>query len=222
MWMVMSRTPSNLLVEFLRVVYWGLFFSFAMLMIYRALLTVCSYNMLTTVLWSFLKNKKSSNTVGQNLSRNLDNWNKWLIENKLSLHMGKTELILFDTKRKLKKWEHYSIECFDQVIKASPHVNYLGLTIDQHLNSDQMALCIILSKKITRGLHFSLDRYIFAILKARILSMHKALVLCLFDCIVIRGFSILVVRFVESRPVRWCIVATIFCIASAGFNRTLK
>ena len=41
--------------------------------------------------------------VGQNLSRNLDNCNKWLIDNKLSLHMGKTELILFGTKRKLKK-----------------------------------------------------------------------------------------------------------------------
>ena len=41
--------------------------------------------------------------IGQNLSRNLDNCNKWLVDNKLSLLMGKTELILFGTKRKLKK-----------------------------------------------------------------------------------------------------------------------
>ena len=53
--------------------------------------------------------------IGQNLSRNLDNCNKWLVDNKLSLHMGKTELILFGTKQELKNWENYSIECHGQV-----------------------------------------------------------------------------------------------------------
>ena len=41
--------------------------------------------------------------IGQQLSKNLSSCNKWLVDNKLSLHMGKTELILFGTKRKLSK-----------------------------------------------------------------------------------------------------------------------
>ena len=40
--------------------------------------------------------KKISNV----LRDNLESCNKWLIENKLSLHMGKTEVILFGSKRK--------------------------------------------------------------------------------------------------------------------------
>ena len=54
--------------------------------------------------------------IGQQLSKNLGCCNKWLIDNKLSLHMGKTELILFGTKRKLKNWEGYTIECDGQKI----------------------------------------------------------------------------------------------------------
>ena len=81
--------------------------------------------------------------IGQDLSRNLDKCNKWLIDNKLSLHMGKTELILFGTKRKLKDWENYSIECYGQVIKSTSQVKYIGLTLDQYLNGEQMALGII-------------------------------------------------------------------------------
>ena len=33
--------------------------------------------------------------------------NKWFVDNKLSLHMGKTELILFE--HKLSKWKGYTI-----------------------------------------------------------------------------------------------------------------
>ena len=116
--------------------------------------------------------------IGQNLSRNLDNCNKWLIDNKLSLHMGKTELILFGTKRKLKNWENYSIECYGQVIKSSTHVNYLGLTLDQYLNGEQMALGII--KKVNSRLKFLFRQAHFLDLKTK-KTLCTALVLCLFD-----------------------------------------
>ena len=92
--------------------------------------------------------------------------------------MGKTELILFGTKRKLKNWEGYTIECDGQTIHATPSVKYLGLTIDQYLNGDEMARGII--KKVNSRLKFLyrqanfLDQNIKKILCS-------ALVLCLFD-----------------------------------------
>ena len=49
--------------------------------------------------------------IGQQLSKTLSSCNKWHVDNKLALHMGKAELILFGTKRKLSKWKGYTIEC---------------------------------------------------------------------------------------------------------------
>ena len=39
-------------------------------------------------------------TISQKLSQELKSCHDWLIDNKLSLHVGKTESILFSTKRK--------------------------------------------------------------------------------------------------------------------------
>ena len=35
---------------------------------------------------------------------------KWLVDNKLSLHMGKTECVIFGSKGKLKKIRIFSVE----------------------------------------------------------------------------------------------------------------
>ena len=92
--------------------------------------------------------------------------------------MGKTELILFGTKRKLSKWKGYTIECEGQTINATPHVKYLGLTIDQHLDGEEMALSII--KKVNSRLKilYRQARFLDQNIKEILCS---ALVLCLFD-----------------------------------------
>ena len=77
-------------------------------------------------------------------AKNLKSCSKWLVDNKHSRHMGKPELILFGTKRKLSKWKGYTIKCEGQLaINATPHVKYPGLTIDQHLGGEEMALSIV-------------------------------------------------------------------------------
>lgn len=116
--------------------------------------------------------------IEQELSKNLASCNRWLIDNKLSLHMGKTELILFGTKRKLKLWQNYTIECEGQIIQSSPSVKYLGLTIDQHLNGEEMALSII--KKSNSRLKFLYRQANFLDSNTKKL-LCSALVLCLFD-----------------------------------------
>ena len=57
---------------------------------------------------------KHPNIIANSLSKNLDSCKSWLIDNKLSLYLGKTEALLFGTKRKLKhiiilkKWQKYT------------------------------------------------------------------------------------------------------------------
>ena len=46
---------------------------------------------------------QDSEKISNVLRDNLETCNKWLIENKLSLHMGKTEVILFGSEGKLNK-----------------------------------------------------------------------------------------------------------------------
>ena len=121
---------------------------------------------------------KSPDFIGQLLSSNLDKCNKWLVDNKLSLHMGKTELILFGSKNKLRKIENYSITCYGQTIQATPTVKYLGLEIDQFLNGEQVALDII--KKVNARLKFLYRQANYFDTKTK-KTLCSALCLCLFD-----------------------------------------
>ena len=121
---------------------------------------------------------KDPNNISKILSSNLKNGNKWLIENKLSLHMGKTELILFGSNRKLSQYSDFSIVCDGQTIKAKHSVVYLGLELNQYLDGDQIALDIV--GKVSSRLKFLYRQanYFNQSVKKTICS---ALVLCLFD-----------------------------------------
>ena len=68
---------------------------------------------------------------------------KWLIDNKLSLHMGKTECILFGSKRKFRKIGDFSIECNGHTIKAQHSVKYFGLNLDDQLTRDEIVNSIV-------------------------------------------------------------------------------
>ena len=63
------------------------------------------------------------------LSHNLESTSERLIDNKLSLHLGKTESILFDPKQKIKNAD-LSVTCKDEKIEHKQIVKYLGLVLD--------------------------------------------------------------------------------------------
>ena len=67
----------------------------------------------------------------------------WLSINKLSLHIGKTESILFGTKRKLNNCEKLNVSCDGNLIESKTNVKYLGLIIDETLSGTAIALNII-------------------------------------------------------------------------------
>ena len=121
---------------------------------------------------------KQPNLIAQALSENLDMCRGWLIDNKLSLHLGKTESILFGTKRKLKDVTNFQVKCGDVVINNVKRVKYLGLTLDANLSGESIVSSIL--KKAGGRLKF-LYRYSNILnLKAR-KTLSSALIQCYFD-----------------------------------------
>ena len=58
------------------------------------------------------------------------------IDNRLPLHLGKTECILFGSKRKLCKNTVFNINCDGNIIKSTSSVKYLGLVLENTLSSE--------------------------------------------------------------------------------------
>ncbi len=52
----------------------------------------------------------------ETLSENLETCNDLLIDNRLSLHLGKTEAMIFGTKYKIKKTERFAVKCKNTTI----------------------------------------------------------------------------------------------------------
>ncbi|XP_071944876.1 uncharacterized protein [Antedon mediterranea] len=81
--------------------------------------------------------------IQSKLQNNLVSCNNWLIDNQLSLHMGKTECILFGSKRRLSKVNEFYIVCFGTTINGSKSIKYLGIEIDQNVSGDVIARSVI-------------------------------------------------------------------------------
>ena len=107
---------------------------------------------------------KDPNVVAQKLGCILDSCNKWLVDNKLSLHLGKTECVLFGSKRKLKKSSNFSVQCASHSIPAQASVKYLGIEIDQHVSGEKIAKYVL--RKANARLSSFTDRASISILTA--------------------------------------------------------
>ena len=66
--------------------------------------------------------------------------------------MGKTECIIFGSKRKLRKINNFSAECNGHTIKAQRSVKYLGLTLDDQLTREAIVNSIV--QKVNGRLKF--------------------------------------------------------------------
>ena len=66
-----------------------------------------------------------------------------MIDNKLSLHLGKTESILFGSKKKLKRANKISVQCSGSIIESKASVTYLGLTLDQATSGEAIATKVL-------------------------------------------------------------------------------
>ena len=57
-----------------------------------------------------------------------------MTDNKLSLHLGKTECMVFGSRRKLKSLKDFRIQCGDSFVEKVETVKYLGFLLDEQLN----------------------------------------------------------------------------------------
>ncbi len=70
------------------------------------------------------------------LSQELELCHEWLIDNRLSLQLGKTEAILCGTKRKMRNTEDFEGKYEDTTIKSVSEVKYQGIKIDKTLSGE--------------------------------------------------------------------------------------
>ena len=77
------------------------------------------------------------------LGKELKSFSGWLINNKPSLHIGKTECILFVLKGNLKTITDIQLNCNCHIIKSQSNIKYLGIDIDKNLSSERTTNVII-------------------------------------------------------------------------------
>ena len=90
--------------------------------------------------------KDPKKIIAAKLSIELESCRQWMIDNKVSLHLGKTEGILFGTKRKLESVQDVSISCNSMTINTSSSVEYLGVILDNTLSGDHSITSNVIKK----------------------------------------------------------------------------
>ena len=95
-------------------------------------------------------------SIAEILSNELKSCRQWLIDNKLSLHLGKTESILFGTKFKLDRVNSFEVKCNNEIINNVKNVKYLGVQLDNDLAGSSIVSDLI--RKVNNRLKF-LYRY---------------------------------------------------------------
>jgi hypothetical protein len=103
--------------------------------------------------------------IEEQLSQNLESLNTWLEENKLSLHLGKTESVLFASKKKLSVINEMSISCNDVKIEGKKSVKYLGMVIDQDMSGSSMGTSVV--QKVNSKIKFLYRNKVFFGIKER-------------------------------------------------------
>ena len=77
------------------------------------------------------------------LSRELESLSEWLEENRLSLHLGKTQSILFGSKKRLRTSNKLHVICNGSDIEPDVEVTYLGVNLDQSLSGSSIVNKIV-------------------------------------------------------------------------------
>ena len=82
------------------------------------------------------------------LTKELESINNWLTDNTFSLYLGKTESILFDTKKKLQSTSSQLNVICGGTMLAAKSIKYLGVELVQHLSSEYIARKANINNKV--------------------------------------------------------------------------
>ena len=90
--------------------------------------------------------------IADRLGKELEMCSEWIVCNKLSLHLGKTECAVFGSKRKLNILKEFKVICYGHTIERQISVKYLGVILHHDLSGDSIVGSII--KKVNSRLKF--------------------------------------------------------------------
>ena len=86
---------------------------------------------------ALLFSHKDAFVIGNRLSEELLSCKRWLVDNKLSLHVGKTECLLFGTKKRLSGIRDFQVACDGTLVARVFKVKYLGVHLNANLNGTE-------------------------------------------------------------------------------------
>ena len=124
----------------------------------------------------------NSRDLGEYLSDQLARCKRWMVDNRLSLHVGKTECILIGTRHRLKEAGDFRVSCDGLNVKEVERVRYLGVMLDRHLDGQVQALNVI--KKVASRLAFLYRSVVFLDFDSRRTLCNALVQPCLDYCIV--------------------------------------
>ena len=90
--------------------------------------------------------------LGRYLSGQLASCRDWMVDNRLSLHLGKTECILIGTARRLQDAQDFRVLCDGNEVKRVSKVRYLGVMLDENFSGKVQVGSVI--KKVAARLGF--------------------------------------------------------------------
>ena len=120
--------------------------------------------------------------LGGYLSDQLGRCKDWMVDNRLSLHLGKTECILIGSRRKLQGAQDFRVLCDGREVKRVSSVRYLGVMLDENLSGKVQAMSVV--KKVAARLSFLYRSARLFDLKSRRMLCMALIQPCLDFCIV--------------------------------------
>lgn len=116
--------------------------------------------------------------IAQKLSSVLETCSLWLVDNRLSLHLGKTESILLVHQENLKMLQILKFCVMVMLLKVLTVLKYLGFCIEKFLSCKNIVLSII--QKVNARLKF-LYRNAYCIGTQSRMILCSVLIQCFFD-----------------------------------------
>jgi len=128
---------------------------------------------------ALLVSDKEPRAVSDTLSKEIESCNEWLVDKRLSLHLGKIEAMPCGRKQKMRSKEGFGVKCKNTPIDYVSEVNNLGIKIDETLSGEGILETIV--KKCTGRITF-LYRQAGCLPTALKKTLCQAVVQCHLDC----------------------------------------
>ena len=91
---------------------------------------------------ALLVSGRSVSVIEVTLGHDLTFLSEWLVDDKLSIHLGKTAIIFVGLNKKIRKQSTMEITCGESKVAAKDNVKYLGVNLDQSLGGKYIPECI--------------------------------------------------------------------------------